>query len=607
MSSISIEKKKIWQTILVIIAPAAIFFLFQCYIQFPAKDIEIKNGIYSILWMEALCLAITLLSGSAKISLALVSALFMILGLAENYVYRFRAFFLTPTDLMSAGTAMNVASNYDFTPPVDVIIITVLFVLLIALIILFSPKISEYEILKDVRIRVAAGVAFLIVFLIMTQFVRNYNTENEMILEISDNAFHSYKNNKKEGAIIRLLYDSGTMFVKKPVGYSKNEETELLADYGGKADETVPPREELPDIIVIMNESFSDPHDVGPLETNVDYMPFIHSLQEGADNTITGLLDVSIQGANTPNTEFEFLTGNTLAFLPKGSIPFQQFITKDIDSLPRYLANIGYETIAMHPYHSNGWNRTRAYPFLGFSDMKFLEYFEEKNPEYVRDYISDRSFFHSIEDEVEARNDDGPVFSFNVTMQNNGSYEKEFDNLKKDVTIKADESMPHVAKMETYLNLVKLSDDAFKEMIEYYSNVDRKTLLVFFGDHQPATVNFEPVFHNMGTDRRNLSEQTEWDIYKVPFVIWANYDIEEEKGLEMSVNYLGNLVLNTAGIPLDGYRSFLSEYSKKVPVISAIRTVDSEGNSENLSETGLDLSEYEKMQYYELFDRKIEQ
>lgn len=47
----------------------------------------------------------------------------------------------------------------------------------------------------------------------------------------------------------------------------------------------------------------------------MDYMPFIRGLTE---NTVKGRLMVSVKGGNTANSEYEFLTGNSMAFLPVG-------------------------------------------------------------------------------------------------------------------------------------------------------------------------------------------------------------------------------------------------------------------------------------------------
>lgn len=61
------------------------------------------------------------------------------------------------------------------------------------------------------------------------------------------------------------------------------------------------------------------------------------------------MLNVSVCGGNTADTEYEFLTGNTMAFLPQGSIPYQQYVNGERPSLASYLQSLGYETVATHP------------------------------------------------------------------------------------------------------------------------------------------------------------------------------------------------------------------------------------------------------------------
>lgn len=60
--------------------------------------------------------------------------------------------------------------------------------------------------------------------------------------------------------------------------------------------------ETLPNILVIMNEAFSDVGVLGELDVSEDYMPFVHSLQKGEENALTGTLHVSVKGGNTANT-----------------------------------------------------------------------------------------------------------------------------------------------------------------------------------------------------------------------------------------------------------------------------------------------------------------
>ena len=104
----------------------------------------------------------------------------------------------------------------------------------------------------------------------------------------------------------------------------------------------------MPNIIAIMNESFSDLNVVGDLQTSEDYMPFIRSMTK---NTIKGQLMVSPFGGYTCNTEFEFLTGLSMGVLPRGSVPYLQYVAKQYPfSLPSHLDELGYMSVAVHPY-----------------------------------------------------------------------------------------------------------------------------------------------------------------------------------------------------------------------------------------------------------------
>ena len=146
--------------------------------------------------------------------------------------------------------------------------------------------------------------------------------------------------------------------VEKPLGYQKEEAKGLLESYEpeGEGEKGT----DKPNIIVVMDEAFSDLGVLGDFTASKEYMPYYHSLKEESEtapNIITGSLHVSVCGGNTANTEFEFLTGNTMAFLPQGSVPYQQYIKKNIPALPWYFKEQGYETHAMHPYYASGWDR----------------------------------------------------------------------------------------------------------------------------------------------------------------------------------------------------------------------------------------------------------
>ena len=188
-----------------------------------------------------------------------------------------------------------------------------------------------------------------------------------------------------------------------------------------------------------------------------------------------------------------------------------------------------------------------------------------------------------------------PIFLFNVTMQNHGSYTELYDNFTPDITV---EGIKSVA-LSQYLSLIKRTDEAFENLISYFENEDEKTMIVFFGDHQPANAVAKYI----------VEDQTkEEDRYKVPYVIWANYDIEEEDQADTSANYLAATALKLAGIPNSDYNQFLLDLKKDYPIYSAVNIVEKEhlSDSEETKEAQNMLLSYKKLQYYRLFDWKEE-
>jgi phosphoglycerol transferase MdoB-like AlkP superfamily enzyme len=347
-----------------------------------------------------------------------------------------------------------------------------------------------------------------------------------------------------------------------------------------------------------MNEAFSDPAVLGDFETNEDYMPYIHSVLNGdVENTISGYLNVSVLGGNTANTEFEFLTGNTMAFLPQGSVAYQQYLKKELPSLASHLKDLGYETIATHPYNSTGWDRNKVYPLLGFDEMYFIK--DYSNPEKIRKYVSDKACYNKIIEMYESKPDGTPMFVFNVTMQNHSSYTDEFDNFTPDIEVEGSSSKV----LNNYLSLMKISDSSLEYLTDYFSNVDEDTIIVFFGDHQPTNSVVSNIWKLNGKDGNSLSDEDEANRYKVPYIIWCNYDIETKTDCDTSANFLATNVLETAGINFTAYEAYLSNLSKNYPIVTSIRTENALGKSTDTANMMGELNNYAILQYSRLFGK----
>lgn len=586
--------------LLVILPPAACFYLMEWYSHNPFMVVRPWAQFFNIVLFLLVTIVLFLLTGKLKTAHRIVYGVAMIYGIANSYVVRFRTNPIVPWDIFSWKTAASVADNYNFMPDTRMVVVTLVFLVAIALFHFIKVKVTRFVFWK--RLIPAALVTVVLSLFAGTLQQEGFQNSHRLYNKLFTPVYMT----DVDGMAVTFVMNLAYMSIDKPEHYSDSEAQAVLDSYGagGAMTEDTDPAakddtqkdEELPNIIVMMNESFSDLSVLGDFETNEDYMPFIHSLEQGAENTVTGMLNVSVCGGNTANTEFEFLTGNTMAFLPQGSIPYQQYINGDLKALPDYLKTLGYQTIATHPYNAGGWERDTVYPMLGFNESVFKD--EYVNPQYVRQYISDESCVDKIIEFYENKETDKPLFVFNVTMQNHGGYQDQYGNFTPDISVKDSTNF----SLQQYLSLVKLSDSALESLISYFKDADEKTVIVFFGDHQPSDAVASTVLAKNGMSWNHLTEEQQKLRYQVPYVVWANYDIDEETGADTSANYLAAEVLERAGVPLDEYRSYLMNLKTEYPVISAVRTVKADGSEVRASDEKDEMDIYRKLQYYELFD-----
>ena len=573
--------------ILLLLYPIVTFYLLEWFTHNPWKTMKATPQVLNIVMFELVALLLFALFGRLHAALMTETLFFFLYGLVNYFVLNFRSVPIQPWDLFSISTAASVADNYEYTLDKQALLVVIGF--LVLLILEFFCRYTLKKGTWKFRIPTAAVVCALLV-----AFGGMFHSDEivQQKLRLYDKLFTPTTISFKNGTALAFVMELRYISVDKPAGYNADAAREELAAYAQPSEEP----EKKPNIIVIMDEAFSDPAVLADFQTNEDYMPFMHSMMDGADNTVSGWLNVSVLGGNTANTEFEYLTGNTMAFLPTGSIPYQQYIKAETPSMASHLASLGYKTVAMHPYKATGWDRDKVYPDLGFQEMHFLP--DYKNPLLVREYVSDKSDFEKIIETYEKKEPGEPLFVFNVTMQNHSSYTESFDNFQPDITVEGANS----TALNNYLSLMKLSDEALQELIAYFEGQEEETIIVFFGDHQPTNSVVEPVWKLNGTRNATLTEEELSRRYKVPFIIWANYDIEETTGVETSANYLGFQTLQAAGLPLPDYFSYLAAFSGEAPVISANHVELKDGTFTNADDQKDLLSGYRGYQYYQIFD-----
>lgn len=572
------EKKKIACNLLngIIFTAIAVglFYLMEFYEHNPFVEVRPTAQFFNGLLFALAAWFFFFLFGSARISIRILAAISMVFGLINHYVVLFRSTPLVPWDFRSANTAVTVMGNYDYTPSFRVVLVTILFLSVIAFV-WFLPL--KWEKKLPARLVLATVVCAMTCLFSHNLQQESFQLANNLYPFLFTPAYMT----KVNGMAVTFVMDLAYVNVRRPLGYSKEEAAWRLMEYDKES--TIETTEDLPNIIVIMDEAFSDPAVLGDFATNEDYMPFVHSLMDGADNTVTGTLHVSVCGGNTANTEFEFLTGNTMAFLPMGSIPYQQYIKSDTASYAAYARSLGYATVAMHPYHATGWSRDEVYPRIGFEETYFQP--DMSRLTYLRGYVSDASDFRNIVAQYETKEEGKPLFLFNVTMQNHGSYVDLYENFTPEITVSGSTSVA----LSQYLSLLRETDESLEDLLSYFAGEEEKTLVIFFGDHQPADSVVAPIKEEANCALGENAVDTRR--YEVPFVIWANYDIEEVSGVELSANYLAAYAFAKGGIPNSSYMKYLLELSEELPVVSAVENADDKR-----------LEEYRKIQYYQLFD-----
>lgn len=586
--------------------PVAAFFLLESYTHeltsFEGNAIRLNLMMYYLIYA-----LVFFATGRLWLTCTIVTAVLMACGIANYFVLMFRSSPIVPWDFLSLGTAMSVAGNQAFSFDNKFAIVSAWFLTVI----LISLRIGIRVKLPGLRAIAAAGTAAVGGFLI--GYLLNPETPDREGLD--DGLWVAKNTYKKDGFLLAFTMNLRYLNISAPDGYDRQLVEELLATQDGNNGNTgtagttgttgseTETTDDMPNVIVIMDETFSDPAVLGNFDTNQDYMPFIHSLQDGAEDTISGYVYVSVLGGNTANSEFEFLTGNSMKFFPIGSVPYQQYIHSNLNSMVADMNDLGYTTIAMHPYRAAGWNRNKVYPLMQFDQMLFQNDITYRTK--LRNYVSDNSDFMNLTNLINKT--DGPVFIHNVTMQNHSAYGGTYDNFTP--LIEAEMKNTRSNKyLNNYLSLMYETDKAVESLIEKLKATDEKTIICFFGDHQPNDYVIKPVYKENGLDIENQTLEQQQKRQMTPFFIWANFDIEEEQDVRISSNYLGNLLLKAAGLPLDEYRTWLENARKTIPIMNTVGWFDTDGTCRSYDEMAAEQQEvldtYEEVQYYEMFDQK---
>lgn len=515
-----------------------------------------------------------MLFGNCKPFGAVLLTVCFVYGVINYEVFQFTENMISLGQILSVQTAVNVVGNYRF----------VMGPYVLSSAIMYACAMAALFRIRNVRLGklLVRGVALVCAVLAAIMPAMAYQKRGVKIWK--SNAMYN-----GIGIPLELLLEYRTSRNMMPQGYTP-EAAAKLAEYTDEApDDGEGAR---PHVIALMLEAFSDLTVLGDFEISEDPLAYTRSL---GDESIHGYYMASTYAGGTSRTEWEFLTGNSMYNVSDDSIPFKQFVSGETNSLTRVFKNAGYHTIGMHCFDGNGWDRYRVYPELGFDDIYFED--DQEWDGRVRDYVSDTAFVHKAIELFEANDTGKPLFMFGVSMQNHGGYD--YEGFEADVFVEGLDT--DCAKPNQYLSLMKRSDEAIRDLIEYFRGVDEPVEIVVFGDHQPRMP--DEFYEEVGMEQYGQK-------YITPYLIWKNYDDTSEETHMISANYIATRALRESGVEMPPYYCFLEKLSEKLPFICGLGyqygdAIYPRGEYPNGEAEAL-LDEYAFYQYANMFDDTVD-
>lgn len=513
----------------------------------------------------------------------LICNLFLVLfGIVSTFVTEFRSRPIAPWDFSAIGTALDVAGTYsiNFT---YIMIISIIMAIFLYLVMRAVPKSTTHR--NKWYFAYPAMLAAVAIFF--------YCNGQYYLWDM--NLLSKYQTDGTLLTFTGLTNQYITQQPSKPDSYDIDALEEIGKQMKADAKEDVDEEGTKPvTVIQVMNETFSDLTVGGAgIEEAEGLTPFIDSLE----NTVKGNLYVSVRGGGTCNSEYETLTGNSTAFFNSGVYPYNMYMSRNVPSLVSYFNDLGYATSGLHLGKSTNWNRASAYKKLQFQETYFLDNYDESEIENIHGHPSDAADYEILKD-IYKSHEGNNQYIFNVTYQNHGGFGNT-DDLEQTVDLSKYGSYD---KAENYLSLIKISDEAYQDLIEYYSNVDEPVMIVMYGDHQPSlgSASDNLFFPNAGDSDEAMMQE-----YITPFIIWCNYDIEEEYYEKLSANYMSSLILHVGNFEKTAYQQFLWELKDHYPVITLYGCYDNEGNFYSsvydIEDEWID--NYRSFQYNNVFDK----
>lgn len=517
----------------------------------------------------AFCITLLLfaLCGRWWLSTGISGVLFTVLAIANYYTRDLHGTALMPQDVLNITTAAAVMGSYTLriTSTVKTIALCLVPLAAIAAVQRWLSGPKKGKIGWPRRFGRWAGCAAGIFAILYVGYFAPFSIKPKQTYGWAwQTTYYTY------GYLAGTIESAGLLMnpIVEPDYYSDEAAAEAAAraaDYT-PAVQTVS-EQEYPDVVLILSESLYD----FDLVTNTGADQDVLSVIKNTPNSIYGHTVSPHVGGGTNSSEYEMLTSNSMMLMPSIT-PFNWLNLYNANSIVSYLEDLGYATLAAHPYTNSNYRRNSAWLNLGFDEVYFEDSFPTKETYGNRPYQTDSATYRDFETLYEAMPADQPRFTFLVSIQSHGDYN--MNDAELDLVHAATDYGEYDDLMDEYLSCIYLTDQAFGELTEYFTNLyeetGRKVIVALAGDHAPSFV----------THVSDASVAPENDLQilqrSTPYVIWANYPLENAGETSANDPYnridmcmLAPVLAEQAGLPLTPYYSYMLAMREDVTVFTA--------------------------------------
>jgi hypothetical protein len=313
-------------------------------------------------------------------------------------------------------------------------------------------------------------------------------------------------------------------------------------------DSAAAPPLQLPDILVVLEESTFDPTLISRCPLAQCDSSLLHPQRYAATGE-QGALLVHSTGGGTWLSEFAFLSGfDWRAFGRGGAYAPVSVAPRLRRALPLRLRAAGYRTIAVYPTDGNFLSARSAYAGYGFEEF------------YAAEDLNFGPNWHALRDaavfgralELAGRSTDTrPLFLFVLTIRNHGPHGEAGTSIPKEL---AGVRRRTSAGLADYLARMRDSAGDYAALAKRWLTAPRPRVIGWFGDHQPETA-----WEFTGDARALRSARLPTHLppgqlqYLTRWQISANFRTSAEPAGSdaLDLAYLGTRLLRFAGVPLD--------------------------------------------------------